>query len=98
MTTTVQTETLRACIEYGGRGQFAKELLALYSQTNPKLPDILRVEHIADSNNQAALRAATQQAFAGGISWPLALLNFFPGLALLDEPTDNPHAIRLRGE
>jgi len=91
-TATEQIQTLRQCIEAGGRGDFAKALLALYDR--PSAGALARAYAIADEPNTAAL----QRAMRSQDPVPSAFCNEFPGLAHLDEPSDNPHAIRLRGE
>lgn len=101
-TDTAAPQTLRECIEAGGRGDFAEALVACYEAENEKhfKSTAERAYTIADRANQEALLIAmlayTHPLWTG--SWQEALAKMFPGLAHLDEPTDNPHAIRLRRE
>jgi hypothetical protein len=90
--TTDTYETLRECIERGGRGEFARALVELYENE-----DVLhgftrafdRAWVVADSDNRTRLESAWRSHS------PLrrALCDYFPALAHLDEPCDNPHAV-----
>jgi len=96
-TATRQLTTLRKCIEMGGRGDFARALLRLYEKPCP-----VTYEHAcmyADEANRAALaRAFDWHKPYSFLAFRHRLRKEFPGLGRLDEPTDNPHAIPLRGE
>ena len=96
--------TLRQCIESGGRGDFAYWLLKFYDvgTLNMLANALLK----ADMDNEGAmLRALPGDVIGiatvvymqdGGLQERLC--QEWPGLRLLDEETDNPHAIVLRGE
>lgn len=82
------TETLRECIERGGRGEFAKALLVTYEDADADNGFTRTYDNawrIADSDNRERLQRAWE---GGGLSWPDALCEEFPGLAHLDAPAD----------
>lgn len=103
--TTTRHETLRECIERGGRGEFAQALVAYYWE--PTATNKRRVMAVADTDNAAAFMDAIVSAYDDVEALPNTpfaifirrhLRREFPGLRKLHEPCDNPHAISLRGE
>jgi hypothetical protein len=96
--------TLRECIESGGRGDFARELLKAYD--SPTFENLRKAWGRADGETRAKL----EKARPGLEALILAMYAFedsdeddsedlacaFPGLLELETDFENPHAIDLR--
>jgi len=93
-TTEPQTMTLRECIEAGGRGAFAKALLALYDA--PTNENYSAAWKAGKPHDRSALAQAATRYSRDNMVWEFAIEAEFPGLRKLDEPCADPHAIPLR--
>ena len=104
MTASEVVTTLREAMRTGGRGCFAQALLKAYE--DGEVESLIFAWEKADMSNRTLL----EEVFPGlskvalliyrdwPPDYPAGLCKAFPGLRYLDEPTDNPHNIDLKGE